>query len=325
MSILARTSDDHIEMSQILEAKKYLLNGVQARQRPFIFDRLGITPGLIREGRLSREENTFVGPKAIARLFGNEFCDVWYPRMEVHIGSFSNVQEVGQTILMDPCQKVNIRIGDYSSVAHGVKFITTVAEDTSVNIGDNVFIGIHATIEDSVTIESGTPEHCSAIGFGAILKRGCTIGKSCIIGDSATISEGVRIPNNCIVLPGVTITRQNTSNMIMFDDYTQKTTDHIGLIRLENEDWGNLKEIGGIFAFLSGFNSHVTKDNNSFPLMYRLIETYHRDHMSETPTVHGGIIVNIDLPKDRNAFLRHYFEETIRRKHAPDTEVIPYP
>ena len=246
-----------------------------------------------------------------------------YHNMQVTIGKWSNIQELRAFGCNRPDKQVKITIGDNTSLAHNVWF---KVEDTTDNvaefsIGNRVFIGINSTLEDGVTIKSWIDGNYTTVGFGCSLQRWCTIGSGCIVWDGATIGEGVTLPSNTVVLPGVKITKENIGNQTdmesfqRFDTSAQQTFK--GLVHVHDaEDRKRLKEMGPSLAFLNRFNDHVLEDNHTFPTMYKLVKKIHGADHVETIERNQGHFVNIDLPKDKDGFLYHYYKESLQAQEA---------
>lgn len=120
-------------------------------------------------GKVRIERGASVWPNAVMRA----------ENQEIVVGPHSNIQDFAMLHVGYTTPTI---IGEYCSITHHCTI-------HGATIGDNVLVGINATIMD-----------------------GCVVGDNCIIGGHAYLKEGTEIPSNSIVMgvPGkVTKTRNN--------------------------------------------------------------------------------------------------------------------
>ena len=246
-----------------------------------------------------------------------------HSQVKVKIGKNSNIQEVGRVVL-DKNQRVNINIGDNSSLAHGVRFSFDDARlDEQCNIGNNVFVGISTklgacNIGDNV-----------GIGFNSIVESNVNIGKRTIICDGTIIQRGTTVPEYCVVAPGAVLTAEMVKNAISPEEYGRLTKEgkrtNKYVIQFtekqrklideaeENEEGGGAKmqrlllQDAGVDAsslFLSTFNEIVVEENRLFPMLYRLVEKFHPDQVR----YERDNVMVVNLPVNRPEFLAHYMK-----------------
>ncbi len=276
--------------------------------------------GIDVANHIEQHVTSFTAPFTVDRLLGaNRDADV-----KVVLGKNSNIQEIGR-LEADKNQKISIKIGNNSSLAHGVNFSFDDGDETaSCKIGNDVFVGISTRLGDC-EIKDNT-----GIGFNVIVESGVSIGERSVVCDGSIIQRGVEIPSFCIVTPGSVVSRDIVENKILSpEEYGKLNTEgrrtannlirftgeqQKMIIEAESKTKGggskmsrDLLQQAGVDAsslFLSTFNEIVVEENRLFPLIYRLVHKFHPEHVK---MIRDDVMV-VDLPLDRHAFLKHYFK-----------------
>lgn len=256
-----------------------------------------------------------------------------YAHVNVKIGRNSNIQEI-ERLSPEMGQRISLKIGENSSLAHGVRFSFDDANlDDTCEIGDNVFVGI------STKLGACKLEDHAGIGFNAILESGVKVGKRSIVCDGSIIQRGISLPPYCIVTPGLIVTdlimknkvlspeeygrinkegKRTNENLIQFTDEQQEKIEEA-----EKKHKGGgakmarqiLQEAGvdASSLFLSTFNEIVVEENRMFPMLYRLVEKFHPDqvrHMRDD-------VMIVNLPVNRHEFLKYYFDAASNGEENP--------
>ncbi len=297
---------------------------------------------------LKQHDTSFFAPGAIPNLFKkNKWNQVF-----VEIGKNSNVQEIGKMEITQG-QEVQIKIGEGTSIAHGVKFLPSDGEMVNYTIGNNVFIGIGTHLAEGVI-----GNNCN-IGFNCRLENDVEVGDYVTICDGAVIEEEIKLPPFTVVPPGLRVTREIAEKPAVspaeYVEMTKNATEPVKtLIRFTFEQQqeilhaeapdqlsekngvnGNLKansilDQAGVEAsslFLTQFNRIVVSENRLFPLMYRLIGKFHPEHVensdrSTEANTYGNNVQIMDLPVDRTAFIKHYMDQV--KNGVQEGDIAPY-
>ncbi len=132
-------------------------------------------------------DSCFVAPNAtiVGDVEIDEGCGIWYGAViradlnPVRIGKGSNVQD---NVVIHVSAENSVEIGENVSIGH-------LAMVHGAKIGNNVIIGINATVLD-----------------------GAEIGDNCIIGANALVTSGMKVPDNSLVVgvPGKVVKTDET-------------------------------------------------------------------------------------------------------------------
>ncbi len=156
-------------------------------------------------------DSCFVAPNAtiVGDVEIDEGCGIWYGAViradlnPVRIGKGSNVQD---NVVIHVSAENSVEIGENVSIGH-------LAMVHGAKIGNNVIIGINATVLD-----------------------GAEIGDNCIIGANALVTSGMKVPDNSLVLgvPGKVVKTDDTGEK--FRDACIKNAETYHMLRDQHRE-----------------------------------------------------------------------------------------